>query len=149
MRRSHCSEQFGGQKDMIKNCSTNFCSFCCESKYRNFFNVRFNGRVFILSILAKAMLSEILICEKECAETEKADTMDAFQNCIDPFDPLHSVARFCTTSYPEKEEKWLEMYCQRDMCQMCCITTAVQFEINVKPEQVKECQMACKNKFWV
>jgi hypothetical protein len=57
------------------------------------------------------MKAETLICEKECAEAEKADDLNAFNNCVDPFDPGHSVLKYCVELYPTKEEKWLSNYC--------------------------------------
>jgi hypothetical protein len=61
--------------------------------------------------LAPNMKAETLICEKECADAEKADDLNAFNNCVDPFDPGHSVLKFCVELYPTKEEKWLANYC--------------------------------------
>jgi hypothetical protein len=54
------------------------------------------------------MVSETLICEKECSENEKADELNVFDNCVNPSDPLHSSAKFCSNEYKESEEKWIE-----------------------------------------
>ena len=71
------------------------------------------------------MKAESNICIDECDDAEKPDHTDAFNTCSDPFDPNHAVAKYCVDEYDEKDELWRVNYCQRDMCQMCCITTSI------------------------
>ena len=33
-REGYCNEMFGGETLVVKECSKNFCTFCCESKFR-------------------------------------------------------------------------------------------------------------------
>jgi len=112
-REGYCNEMFGGETAIVKECSKNFCTFCCESKF------------------PQNMRAESNICIDECDDAEKPDHTDAFNTCSDPFDPNHAVAKYCSDEYDEKDQKWRVAYCQRDMCQMCCITTSLQFGIKV------------------
>lgn len=115
-RVSYCSEQFGGEEVMTQTCAKKFCSYCCEAKF------------------PPNMISKKIICEEECAAAEAPSQITAFTNCYNPFDAKHAVAKFCSTTYEEKDIKWQMNLCQRDFCQMCCVTTALQFMMNVDPE---------------
>ena len=33
-REGYCNEMFGGETAIVKECGKNFCTFCCESKFR-------------------------------------------------------------------------------------------------------------------
>jgi hypothetical protein len=41
------------------------------------------------------MVSEKNVCIEQCDKAEEPAELDAFNNCANPFDPIHATAKFC------------------------------------------------------
>jgi hypothetical protein len=110
-------------------CTQNFCPFCCGDK------------------IPGNMLTETKLCIDECDKVEEPSEHADFTQCYESSDPEHSYGLFCELSYQGDEEKYNKNYCQRDLCQSCCVTLPLVIGQDVAEKSMKDCQEKCKNKF--